>query len=223
MSLSTILILVLGVSALLMVGLHFVYASRLSDAIKIYEGGGKRLTRARLLRNVVPNSIFSGLLTVGCYWGFREQLFAPGGSWLGALGETLAVIGLYDLLYYCLHRFLFHEWPLLRAVHIVHHTVKLPTTAQSLYVHPVENALGVLLLVACVAIVGPISLASFAIVLAIHSILNVLIHSGLRFPGRALRPIAYMVDKHARHHASMRAGNYASITPLPDLLFGTSE
>ena len=223
MSLPLILIVVLGVSALLMVGLHFVYASHLSDSIKLYEGGGKRLTRARLLRNVVPNSLFSGVLTVGCYWGMRDILFEPGGSLLGVLGETIAVIGLYDLLYYCLHRFLFHEWELMRGVHIVHHTVKYPTTAESLYVHPVENALGVLLLVACVAVVGPISLASFAIVLAIHSILNVLIHSGLRFRARLLRPITFMVDKHARHHASMRAGNYASITPLPDILFGTSD
>jgi hypothetical protein len=32
-----------------------------------------------------------------------------------------------------------------------------------------------------------------------------------------------MARKHARHHSSMRAGNYASITPLPDLIFDTYE
>jgi hypothetical protein len=39
-----------------------------------------------------------------------------------------------------MHRYLFHEWQLLRPVHAAPHRKYL--TAPSLYVHPVENALG---------------------------------------------------------------------------------
>ena len=62
-----------------------------------------------------------------------------------------------------------------------------------------------------------------AVILAVYSFLNLVIHSGLDFKRPGLRAFGYMARKHARHHSSMRAGNYASITPLPDLLFDTHE
>ena len=37
------------------------------------------------------------------------------------------------------------------------------------------------------------------------------------------RPWAFSRPKHDRHHHSMLSGNYASITPLPDIIFGTVE
>ena len=225
MSLPLILGLVLGASLALMVGLHFLYLAKITDSIKIYPDGGKRLTAQRLIRNILPNSIFSGFLTIGMYWVLRVHFIDTevDPEPLTALGQAVLVIGLYDFLYYCLHRFLFHEWEWMRSVHIVHHTVKFPTAGESLYVHPLENALGVLLLGACVWMVGPLSVLAFAIVLAVHSMLNVVIHSGLSFRHPVLRPIAFIVEKHAKHHTSMRAGNYASITPLPDLIFRTLD
>jgi sterol desaturase/sphingolipid hydroxylase (fatty acid hydroxylase superfamily) len=223
MALHLILIPVLVASAVLELALFFLYCSRTSDAYKIYPP--KTKDYRRIAKLVLPNSALSGAMVVGLsYWGLGGRLIHEAET--DALDFALDVVltlGLYDLLYYCLHRFLFHEWKLLREVHVRHHTVKFPTAIESLYVHPIENMLGVGLLMLCLALVGPVSLPAYAVILASYSWLNIVIHSGLDFRAAWLRPIAFMVRKHARHHSSMRAGNYASITPLPDILFRTHE
>lgn len=223
MPLHLILIPVLLASAALELLLYFLYMSRRSDDYKIYPP--KTKDYGRIARLVLPNSALSGAMVVGLsYWGLGGPLIHESEtSALELVLDVVLTLGLYDLLYYCLHRFLFHEWKLLREVHVRHHTVKFPTAIESLYVHPVENMLGVGLLMLCLAVVGPVSLPAYALILAVYSWLNIVIHSGLDFRSPWLRPIAFMVRKHARHHSSMRAGNYASITPLPDLLFGTHE
>lgn len=225
MSLPTILFVVLATSGLLMVVLHFLYASPATDAAKIYPKKPKRLGWARLARNVVPNSAFSGALTVAATLGLRTWLVDELGdpTALEVVADVFATLLLYDFLYYFMHRYLFHEWKLLRAVHVVHHTNKQPTSFESLYLHPVENAMGLGLLMICTLIIGPVSLPAFAVILAVYSFLNLVIHSGLDFDRPGLRAFGYMARKHARHHSSMRAGNYASITPLPDLIFDTHE
>lgn len=226
LTLPWILLFVLAASGVLMVGLHFLYASPATDAFKIYPNRPRRLGWAKLARNVVPNTIFSGALAVGLALGCRAWLVREGAVELDGLNlayEIVATLLLYDFLYYFMHRFLFHEWKLLRAVHVVHHTNKYPTSFESLYVHPLENAMGVGLLMICTAIVGPVSLPAFAVIFFTYSFLNLVIHSGLDFARPGLRAVGFMARKHARHHGSMRAGNYASITPLPDRLFGTHE
>lgn len=216
------LITVLMASALLEVVLYVVYLSRASDSYKIYPLRGKDL--GRIARIVLPNSLLAGLLVVGgSYWGAPWLVHTGETSVLEVIADVVATLGLYDLIYYFMHRYLFHEWQLLRSAHVLHHTVKHPTAIESLYVHPIENVMGVVLFFVCMLIVGPISLWGFAVSLAIYSWLNIVIHSGLDFRRAWLRPIAYMVRKHARHHSGMRAGNFASITPLPDLLFGTAD
>ncbi len=223
MSLTILLITVFSISGLLMLSLHFLYASALTDEQKIYPARAKKNQR-HTARNVAINTLMSTLLIVGISYGLSDYLFNEAEfSVLSFTWESLATLALYDFLYYFMHRFLFHEWDTLRSVHIVHHTNKFPTVFESLYAHPVEIAMGVLLLMGCVAVVGPISLSAFALVLAVFSFFNLFIHSGLNFKRAWLRPIAYINRKHARHHASMKAGNYASISPLPDILFGTAE
>jgi sterol desaturase/sphingolipid hydroxylase (fatty acid hydroxylase superfamily) len=222
MPLHAILIAVLLASLLLEVWLTIVYVSRSSDSFKIYAPKSKDI--GRIVKLVLPNSILSGALIVAItYAGSDWLIHEARTSALELLADIVVTLGLYDLLYYFMHRYLFHEWQLLRSVHVLHHTVKYPTALESLYVHPVENALGVLLLLTCTAITGPVSLPAYAVILAVFSWLNIVIHSGLDFRHRALRPVAYMVRKHAKHHSSMRAGNYASITPVPDLLFRTLD
>jgi sterol desaturase/sphingolipid hydroxylase (fatty acid hydroxylase superfamily) len=222
MSLPGILFTVLLASLLLEVLLTVVYVSRTSDAYKIYPPREKDI--GRIVKLVLPNSILSGGLIIGItYAGTGWLIHEAQTSALELVADVVVTLGLYDLLYYFMHRYLFHEWQLLRSVHVLHHTVKYPTALESLYVHPIENALGVLLLMLCLVIVGPVSLPAFAVLLAIYSWLNIVIHSGLDFRHAALRPIAFMVRKHAKHHSSMRAGNYASITPVPDMLFRTQD
>jgi len=225
MSLPTILFVVLATSGLLMVALHFLYASPATDAAKIYPKKPKRLSWQKIARNVAPNSVFSGALTVAATLGLRTWLVdeAADPTVLDVVAEVFATLLLYDFLYYFMHRYLFHEWKLLRSVHVVHHVNKQPTSFESLYLHPVENAMGLGLLMICTLIIGPVSLPAFAVILAVYSFLNLVIHSGLDFQRPGLRAVGYMARKHARHHSSMRAGNYASITPLPDLIFDTHE
>ncbi|NVB39926.1 sterol desaturase family protein [Pseudenhygromyxa sp. WMMC2535] len=224
MTLELILFVVLAASGLTMVGLHYAYESQLTDAIKIYPKRAKRFTLARRARNILLNGLYSGGAAVGVSLLLRDFLFDEGpNAALTVAWQAVAVLALYDLLYYFMHRFLFHEWKWLRDVHLVHHSHKFPTAFESLYASPIEMLAGVVLVMACVAIVGPISLPAFAIVFTVFSIFNVVIHSGLDFKHPLLRPFAYLNRKHARHHASMKAGNFASISPLPDILFGTAE
>lgn len=220
-----ILIVVFTTSAVLEFSLTALYLGKTSDAYKIYPAKPKKLER--IARVVAPNSILSGaavaLMTLyGSRWFLAPV--GPGGlSILDVLADAVLVLACYDLLYYLLHRYVFHESALLRSIHVLHHTVKYPTAVESLYVHPLENLLGLLTLFVSLILIGPISLPAFALILAVYSWLNVVIHSGLDFKHPLLRPIARMVRNHAKHHSSMRAGNYASITPIPDILFGTDE
>lgn len=224
MTLPAILVVVLLASAVLMVVLHLAYASPTTDAIKLYPNKSKRLSAGQLARNVIANALLTGGMSVAITLGLRNLLIADApAAWTTIAFQAIATLLLYDFLYYFMHRYLFHEWKLLRAVHIVHHTNKFPTAFESLYGHPLENFLGVALLMTCTAIVGPVSLPAFALIFAVFSFFNLLIHSGLDFRHPALRVFGFLARKHARHHASMRAGNYASISPLPDLLFRTHE
>jgi sterol desaturase/sphingolipid hydroxylase (fatty acid hydroxylase superfamily) len=226
MSLPTILFVVLATSGVLMVALHFLYASPATDAAKIYPKKPKRLSPSKIALNVVPNTAFSGVLTVGATLLLRTWLIDEHPAQITLLevvADVFATLLLYDFLYYFMHRYLFHEWKLLRSVHVVHHTNKQPTSFESLYIHPLETTMGLGLLMICTLLIGPVSLPAFAIILAVYSFLNLVIHSGLDFARPGLRAFGTMARKHARHHSSMRAGNYASITPLPDLLFDTHE
>ena len=226
MSLPTVLFAVLALSGVVMFALHFLFASTSTDAVKIYPKRPRRLPLGRFLRNMVPNTIFSGALAVGVTLGLQRWLIDDSGVDVTAFDVAADVLGallLYDFLYYAMHRFVFHEWKAMRSVHAVHHTNKFPTAFESLYMHPLENFMGLGLLMVCTAIVGPVSLPAFAIIFAVYSLLNLVIHSGLDFDRPGLRFCGMMARKHARHHASMRAGNYASITPLPDILFDTYE
>ena len=217
-----ILIVVLTTAAALELSLTALFLSRRSDDRKIYAARPKQL--ARILRIVAPNSILSGaVVTLMTLYGSR-WFIAPGStSALELIGDVVMTLAVYDLLYYLLHRYVFHESALLRSIHVLHHTVKFPTAAESLYVHPVENLLGLATLQVSLILVGPVSVPAYAVILAVYSWLNVAIHSGLDFAHPVLRPVARMVRNHAKHHRSMRAGNYASITPIPDILFGTEE
>jgi len=38
-----------------------------------------------------------------------------------------------------------------------------------------------------------------------------------------IHAVSYLARKHDIHHTSMRGGNFASITPVCDILFGTAE
>jgi sterol desaturase/sphingolipid hydroxylase (fatty acid hydroxylase superfamily) len=224
MTLLTVLFACFGSSFVLMAGLELAFHSRLTEKRRIREEPERKLKGLRFWRTVALNAGFSAALVFAGTLGLARVLFVQGTPSLARMAyEFLAVMLLYDLLYYLAHRYLFHEGKLLARVHAVHHTAKFPTALDSLYIHPLETLIGLALLFVSLWLVGPVSVASFALIFLVYSHLNILLHCGLYLPGFLARPLNAMHQKHDRHHVSMKRGNYASITPLWDLLFGTAE
>lgn len=171
--------------------------------------------RTSMVNSVLSTVLFFGLLIPGRAFFFGTQ---PG--WLGTLGQVAAVLAVYDFTYYLLHRFVLHEWTPGRRIHAVHHAIRTPYAKDSMYIHPAETVAGLALFFGALAIVKP-GLVSFGIVFSIHSLLNILIHAGVGMKGPFAKVTA-LVRHHDIHHANMKAGYYGSITPIWDLLFGTT-
>ena len=183
-----------------------------------------KMQGAAYRRSTIVNSLWSTGMMFGFLALFGERLIYTTDEPLWrVVAVALATLLVYDFLYYFLHRDLLHRVGPLIKVHAVHHTGKFPTAPDALYIHPVETILGVAVLLGCMAAAGPMHIGSFAIVFFLHTQLNIIIHSGLTFRSFPLNMLGYMAGKHDIHHKSMRSGNYASITPLPDLLFGTLD
>lgn len=220
MTLFWLLVVVTPLSGLTMAGLTAAYRMPFTRERRIREEPKRKLSGLRYTLRVAANGTLSGAMVFALALGLQDHLFygGPAAAWWRYPLEFLAVLLSYDLLYYLLHRYPFHVWGPLKRVHTVHHMARYPIATDSLYIHPVETILGVLLLMTCTWMVGPVSIYSFAAAFFVYSQLNVIIHGGLDVP-----LVGFMARKHDQHHTSMRAGNYASITPLPDLLFGTAE
>lgn len=196
---------------------------RLPESSKLHNRQNPEIMRGPASRRM---AVVNSLVSTSMFFGFAavmgERLIRAGDTpaWRIAL-EIVGGLLLYDFLYYFLHRDVFHRVRRLIKVHAVHHTGKWPTAADSFYIHPLETFLGVGVLLLTLVLVGPIHLASFALILLLYTSLNITVHSGLALRTFPLNLLNYMARKHDIHHKGMRAGNYASITPLPDLLFGT--
>jgi len=143
-----------------------------------------------------------------------------------AVLDVVLILMAYDLAYYVTHRFVFHGAPM-RRIHAVHHQAQSPTYIDAHYVHPVETFVGLLLFVGTIAGLavglGPFHAGSVAAAFLLFTQLNVLNHTRVRLDGFPWRLFALISAVHAEHHVGMRRGNYATITPLYDWLFGTYE
>lgn len=135
-------------------------------------------------------------------------------------GEVLGSLMLYDFMYYFLHRGMHHP-KFMKYVHGVHHYVRFPTSAESIFLHPLENLAGLGLLCLAIAIVGPISPLSFLMVFFIHHVANILVHSNLVLPYSFCKLFNFWAIKHDIHHGKHLNKNYASIFPFWDQMFGT--
>ena len=151
---------------------------------------------------------------IGAVLLFSEYLIRTGPTyWFDAI---LAIL-LYDFAYYWLHRVM-HTKFLMRHLHGWHHRCKHPTAIDGLYQRPHETALALAMLMGCVALVGPVSVPSFVLVIFIHTVLNMLDHANLRTGINWLDHLMYV---HDLHH-SERDLNYG-LTPLWDHVFGTTH
>ncbi len=224
MSLLGSLLIVLALSGVLMLVAALAYRSVALGPWRLKDDSNRKVLGLRLYGRVFGNMTFSAALVFAMAYGGYDLLFTATPSPLWVMGlELVAILGIYDFTYYLMHRFAFHRWAWLKKVHAVHHTVRHPNAVDSLYLHPLETFLGLFLLMLCTALVGPISPATFGLVFAAYSFTNILVHCGLDIPVFGLRTLGFLARKHDLHHTSMRGGNFASITPFWDRLFGTAE
>jgi sterol desaturase/sphingolipid hydroxylase (fatty acid hydroxylase superfamily) len=221
---SATLILIPGLIVLGGVTAGGVAASRSEAGRKIREENNRKLSDPKYRRRVRTSQLVSNALVVAFAVGLGRLVIhvKPEPIWRMAL-EVVAILMLYDFMYYLMHRFLFHGWAVLRRVHAVHHTARRPTAMDSLLLHPVENFLGLALFALSLCLVGPVHLAAFAVAFSIYSGLNIVNHAHFDLPFFPFRTASYLARTHAKHHLSMKHGNYSTITPLFDLLFGTLE
>jgi sterol desaturase/sphingolipid hydroxylase (fatty acid hydroxylase superfamily) len=219
MSITPVVALVLLSSGACM-GLAVLAYARMPER-RLHAEAERRHRGPGFLGRAVGSAVFSPALILALTYLLGGRLFREdAGPWWRGPVEGLAILAVYDVLYYLMHRYLFHGWSVLRAVHALHHRARRPTAIDSLFVHPVENAMGLGLLVLSTWIVGPVGVYAFGGCFFVYSWLNILVHAGVDLP---VPYLGLLARKHDVHHDSMRAGNYASLSPLPDLLFGTAE
>lgn len=147
--------------------------------------------------------------------GFRQAVGAQP-LWL----QSIEVILLSDLLIYWGHR-IQHNVDFLWRFHKVHHSAEHLDWLAAHREHPFDTIYTVGL-INLPAIVMGFDLEALAILVAFRGIWAIYIHSNVRLP---IGPLKYLIgspELHHWHHDIERdAGNYANVSPLMDIIFGT--
>ena len=134
--------------------------------------------------------------------------------------QAIEVLILSDLLIYWGHR-LQHKIDFLWRFHKVHHSTEHLDWLAAHREHPIDSIYTVGLVNLPASILG-FELEAIAGIVAFRGIWAIFIHSNVRLP---LGPLKYLVGSPALHHwhhdIERDAGNYANISPLMDIIFGT--
>ena len=182
-----------------------------------------RVPWPRRIRVMTVTSTLSLLFVFGFAYVLHDHIFYDGPvSVLRVLGEATFALLLYDFAYYGLHRIM-HNKKAMRWVHGEHHRARNPSALDSFFQHPVELFSGIGLMYAAVYVTGPVHIYAFAAMFFVYSMLNIVVHSGLDSGHALLKPFDFLARKHHLHHMDNFDKNFSSLTPLPDLLFGTSK
>ncbi len=225
----SLIIPVLGIMALdagLLVFLAWAYASPRFASHRISPMPPLKVSARKRVVHIIGNSTLSLLFVGAMIAALSGFAFRTDGARLWRIPvDLLAIVLIYDFAYYWMHR-LMHHRKLMRYVHAVHHRARNPSALESFYLHPIELFAGLALIHLSVAgyaaLAGPIHVYAYALVFLVHSTLNILVHSGLVFGHWMLAPIDALARKHSVHHKDDFGRNYASLTPFPDRIFGTS-
>jgi sterol desaturase/sphingolipid hydroxylase (fatty acid hydroxylase superfamily) len=147
--------------------------------------------------------------------GFRTAVAAQP-WWL----QAIQVVVLSDFCVYWGHR-LQHRVGFLWRFHAVHHSAEHLDWLAAHREHPVDTVY-TLTLINLPAIVLGFPLETLAGLVAFRGLWAIYIHSNVRLPIGPLRVLVGAPELHHWHHDRARdAGNYANISPLMDVLFGT--
>jgi sterol desaturase/sphingolipid hydroxylase (fatty acid hydroxylase superfamily) len=147
--------------------------------------------------------------------GFRAAV-AQQPWWL----QALEVVLLSDFCIYWGHR-LQHRVSFLWRFHSIHHSAEHLDWLAAHREHPIDTIYTMGLINLPAFILG-FPLETLAGLIAFRGIWAIYIHSNVRLPIGPLRMVIGAPELHHWHHDRDRdAGNYANISPLMDLLFGT--
>jgi sterol desaturase/sphingolipid hydroxylase (fatty acid hydroxylase superfamily) len=134
--------------------------------------------------------------------------------------QAAEVIVLSDLFVYWGHR-LQHRVAFLWRFHSIHHSAEHLDWLAAHREHPLDTVYTIGLINLPAFLMG-FPLETLAGLLAFRGLWAIYIHSNVRLPIGPLRMLVGAPELHHWHHSREReAGNYANISPLMDLLFGT--
>jgi len=160
-------------------------------------------------------SHFSFFLTDIVPQGFHEAIQSQ--PWIL---QAVEVIVLSDFLIYWGHR-LQHRVGFLWRFHKVHHSSEHLDWLAAHREHPLDSIYTIGLINLPAFIMG-FPLQTLAAVIAFRGIWAIYIHSNVRLPLGPLRMLIGAPELHHwHHHLDRDAGNYANISPLMDIIFGT--
>ena len=204
--------------------LGLTYRSPSGQKYLISDNPHRSVSDRELYFRAYLNAGVSIVLIFAVMYGLGEHLYYDHAvPWWRYLLEAFTVILIYDFAYYFMHRYPFHEWQILRGVHSVHHASRNPRFIDSLLLHPVETVLGLSLFFGSVALVGGVHIYTLAVMFTTYTAFMILNHAGVDYPRFPFKTLGILAAKHDRHHHNMLSGNYAAVTPLPDIIFGTVE
>lgn len=134
--------------------------------------------------------------------------------------QAVEVLVLSDLIIYWGHR-LQHKVGFLWRFHKVHHSAKTMDWLAAHREHPLDTLYTVGLINLPAFVIG-FHLESISMIVAFRGIWAIYIHSNVRFPIGPLKKLIGSPELHHWHHDVERdRGNYANISPLMDIVFGT--
>ena len=223
MSIYLVVLIVMILNGGILAGLAWLGKSSLMEKHRTRKDWPRKVPDDEHVRNRTINSIVSTAMIFGTCFALHDFLFIEVSQSFGAIiVQTILILALYDFGYYFLHRYAFHEWTVGRRWHGVHHRIRSPYVTDSLFIHPIETMLGLGLFFLCVLIVGPVSVYAFGVAFFVYSAWNLFIHSAFDLPFFPFKAMSSLVTHHDLHHRSMKAGYYASLTPICDFVFGTA-
>lgn len=151
--------------------------------------------------------------------------------WTRILRDMFIILMFYDFFYYFTHRLLFHDSGFfggpLKWMHAIHHRQHNPCRNDSSYIHPLEIFIGMALYVGSIVglsqLLGTFHVVTIIVTFFAFTAINLHNHN-LWVENRLLGGyLAYVSRMHHHHHARFTGGNYATITPLYDWMFGTLD
>ncbi|HEV8290441.1 MAG TPA: sterol desaturase family protein [Tepidisphaeraceae bacterium] len=134
--------------------------------------------------------------------------------------QAIEVVLLSDLFIYWGHR-LQHRVGFLWRFHSIHHSAEHLDWLAAHREHPIDT-IYTMGLINLPAFVMGFPLQTIAILMAFRGLWAIYIHSNVRLPIGPLRVLIGAPELHHWHHDRARdAGNYANISPIMDVIFGT--